>query len=273
MAPSNSVQPDLAYRSGARGSLQSAREITGVSVVVPLFNEREGATQLLETLTDLDFRYRDQYGFEFLLVDDGSRDGTTELLENAVTDLPNFRLIRHETNRGIAAAIHTGLLHAQNEIVASIDSDGSYEADTLAQMIPLLREDIDLVTASPYHPQGRVQDVPAWRLSVSRAASLVYRTAMRRKLYCYTSCCRVYRRSRFLELRTQAEGFVGVAELIWKAETENLTIVEHPTVLRTRNLGHSKMKVVRSALAHLHLVSRIACSRIISRRSPRRYDH
>ena len=103
--------------------------------------------------------------------------------------------MRHEANRGLAAAIPTGLAETQAEIVASLDADCTYDPLQLVPMLRLLAPDVDLVVASPYHPRGTVEGVAAWRLALSRLASRLYRCVMRNKLHTYTSCVRVYRRS------------------------------------------------------------------------------
>ena len=245
--------------------------VTPVSVVVPLFNEYEGVTLLLERLSELEVALCDKYCFEFVLVDDGSRDGTAEFLEKIVAHYANYRMVRHQANRGLAAAIHTGLIHAESELVVSIDSDGSYDADLVEEMLPLMVPGVDLITASPYHPDGRIEDVPRWRIAISRCASQLYRVAMRRKLHCYTSCFRVYRRSCFVDIVPRESGFVGIAELIWKAESQGLGIVEYPAVLRRRVVGKSKLKVARSTLAHLRLIARIAFDRLVCREPKRKH--
>jgi dolichol-phosphate mannosyltransferase len=236
--------------------------VTNVSIVVPLFNESEGLSRLLESLLGVQVAHDQKCRFEFVLVDDGSSDGTFEFLREAIAGRDNFCLLRHSENRGIAAAIHTGIVHAGSEIVASIDSDGSYDLDLLAAMLPLIESGADLVIASPYHPQGRVENVTRWRIMLSRLASAMYRSVMRCKLTCYTSCYRIYRRSEFLNLVTDDGGFVGIAELVWRADRQGLAIVDYPAVLRPRQIGSSKMKVVRAMLAHLRLIGRIALSRL-----------
>ncbi len=233
-----------------------------VSVVVPLFNERDCVTVLLESLVDLDVQLSEQYQFEFLLVDDGSSDGTPDMLEEAVAGRENFQVVRHQENLGIAAAIHTGIRQARHEVVVSIDADGSYEPSLLEEMVPLLTDDVDVVTASPYHPLGKVEDVPRWRIWLSKIASGLYRLAMPTKLYCYTSCFRVYRKQKVVALEPENAGYVGVAELLWKVDRQGGQIVEHPAVLRIRIAGYSKMRVFRSALRHLHLIVHILGDRL-----------
>lgn len=237
--------------------------LTQVSLVVPVFNERECVDDLLEALVNLDAEFGDRFEFEFVIVDDGSSDGTADMLRAAIGERENFTVVEHGQNRGIAAAIHTGIAAARQEVVVSMDADLSYDVVLLTKMVPLLTGNVDMVIASPYHPEGGVDDVAWWRLWLSKRASWLYGLVLRNKLYCYTSCFRVYRRSRVLELVPSNSGYVGVAELLWLVDRQGGEIVECPAVLHKRIAGNSKMKIFREAMRHLRLVSRIARERIL----------
>ncbi|MEU0405527.1 glycosyltransferase family 2 protein [Streptomyces sp. NPDC006197] len=89
-----------------------------LSVVVPFFNVQ---TYAPDTLTSLRANARED--FEFLLVDDCSSDGTPQLLERAVREIPGAVLIRHEHNEGLATARNTGLDAARGEYIAFLDGD------------------------------------------------------------------------------------------------------------------------------------------------------
>jgi len=91
---------------------------------------------------------------------------------------------------------------------------------------------------------------------------LLYRVVLKTDLYCYTSCFRVYRRSSIAPLTVSNPGFVGIAEILWRAESAGRRVIEAPAVLRTRKFGHSKMKVVRTTLIHFRLLGRILASRV-----------
>lgn len=244
----------------------SARALSGVSVVVPMFNERECVASLVASLQRVEATLADRYEFEFVLVDDGSSDDTVSLLRAATADLENYRIVQHGLNRGIAAAIQTGLRAATHEAVVSIDCDGSYDPALMGEMIPLLTPGVDLVTASPYHVDGAVENVPLWRLRLSRLASELYGVVCRHKLSCYTSCFRVHRRSTTAAIELDNSGFVGVAELLCKVLEQRGVVVEHPAMLRVRTAGTSKMRVVRAGMGHLRLMSGIAKRRLVSRR-------
>jgi dolichol-phosphate mannosyltransferase len=232
-----------------------------VSVVVPLFNERECVDSLVASLAKVERELGSRYELEFLLVDDGSSDGTVALLQAAIGDRDGYRLLEHGTNRGIAAAIGTGIKAASHEVVVSMDCDGSYDPLLMGELIPHLTPGVDLVTASPYHHAGGVENVPLWRLRLSRLASQLYGVACRHKLSCYTSCFRVYRRSAVVDIELENQRFVGVAELLCKVLQQGGTVVEHPALLRSRIAGHSKMRVVRASLGHLRLISKVLAER------------
>ncbi|GAA0488200.1 MULTISPECIES: glycosyltransferase family 2 protein [Streptomyces] len=89
-----------------------------LSVIVPFYNVQ---TYAPDTLRSLAANARDD--FEFLLVDDCSRDETPQILERAERELPGARLLRHEQNGGLATARNTGLDAARGEYIAFLDGD------------------------------------------------------------------------------------------------------------------------------------------------------
>ncbi len=234
---------------------------TAVTIVVPCFNEESVLPYLRNTLARISSEFGSLYDLRYVFVDDGSSDGTWEALGRLFGSLPECRILRHDRNRGVAAAILTGVRAAETEIVCSIDCDCTYDPHQLRELIPRLEEGVALVTASPYHPSGRVVNVPAWRLLLSKSLSALYRRVCRHKLHTYTSCLRVYRRSLVQDVSIRETGFLGVAEMLGALDFQGKRIVEHPAVLEVRLLGHSKMKLMRTILGHLRLLARMAWAR------------
>ncbi|MFM1873474.1 MAG: hypothetical protein RL398_2896 [Planctomycetota bacterium] len=235
--------------------------LPALTVVVPLKDEEEGLTALFAALDALRLELRERLDVRLLIVDDGSTDRTWEMLQPLAVARPNVVLARHHHNRGIAAAIATGIAAADTELVASIDGDLSYEVRELPAMVDAIA-DADLVTASPYHPRGGVDGVPAWRLSLSRGLSSIYRLLLRSPIHTWTSCFRVYRRTCVVGLPLRHERFLGTAELLVRVLRRGGRVVEHPCVLATRRYGQSKLKVGRTILGHLGLLAAVACGRI-----------
>jgi polysaccharide deacetylase family protein (PEP-CTERM system associated) len=262
-----SVEPLKVFAPAAATHVGSA--VTGampVSVVVPCYNEEAVLQYLANTLDQVADRLRDRYHLTFIFVNDGSSDGTAVALRRNFGRRPDCVIVDHGVNRGVSAAILSGIRRAETEVVCSIDCDCTYDPQELGAMIPLLTDGVDLVTASPYHRHGGVRNVPAWRLSLSKSASAFYRLVLRHKLATYTSCFRVYRRSAILGLPLYQPGFLGITELLGRLDLSGSRILEYPTVLEVRVLGRSKMKIVRTILGHLGLVGSLLLQRCFGTR-------
>src|SRR6516164_5506280 len=80
-----------------------------LSIVVPCHNEADSVSQLADRLCELQVALANEWEVELVFVDDGSTDATWRLLHDRFAGEPQTRLIRHDANRGIAAAIQTGL--------------------------------------------------------------------------------------------------------------------------------------------------------------------
>jgi polysaccharide deacetylase family protein (PEP-CTERM system associated) len=247
--------------NGSHPSLLASGE--PVTLVIPIYNEEKNVAYLRRTLKEFRARLAGKYRVHLLLVDDGSTDGTREALQREFGGASDCRIVLHDENRGVAAAIMTGIREAQTELVCSIDCDCSYDPAVLESMLPLAST-ADLVTASPYHPQGRVRNVPGWRLFLSKSLSRLYSTVLRERIFTYTSCCRVYRRSRMLGLELSNGGFLGTAEMLIRLKVSGGRIAEVPATLESRLLGESKMKIVRTIGGHLGLLARLVRGRMSS---------
>lgn len=249
--------------------IEVATHRTPVTVVVPVFNEELVLPYLANTLAEVEKDLSRHYEISFIFVDDGSSDDSWASLHRLFASRPNCTFLRHDRNRGVAAAILTGISHAKTEIVCSIDCDCTYDPRQLAAMIPLLKDGVDMVTASPYHPEGEVVNVPSWRLMLSKTLSRLYRLVLRNRLHTYTACFRVYRRKAVEGLKIRNEGFLGIAEILGRLDLAGGRIVEFPCVLEVRILGHSKMKVLRTIFGHLKLLCRLAWERYCKTRVKR----
>ena len=241
---------------------------TAISIVIPCYNEQETLPYLSNTLRGLETDLAENnYQTNFIFVDDKSKDATFDRLNELFGAQANVVILRHDDNQGVAAGIMTGIKSANTEIVCSMDCDCTYDPHELVKMLPLLTENVDLVTASPYHKNGGVRNVPEWRLFLSKGASFLYSRVLRSKLSTYTSCFRVYRRSSVVDLPVEQKGFLGVAEILGRLDLGGGKIVEHPSVLEVRLFGFSKMKTLRTIFGHLKLLSNLLKIRFDGRKN------
>lgn len=118
--------------------------VTELSVVLPAFNE-EGN---IERVTREVIRYLDATGldYEVIVVNDGSRDRTGEIIDALAREFPQVRPQHHPHNRGYGAALRTGFQAAQKEFVFYMDGDGQFDIRELALLLPLATDKDHIVT-------------------------------------------------------------------------------------------------------------------------------
>jgi glycosyltransferase involved in cell wall biosynthesis len=238
---------------------------TPISIVIPCFNEELILPYLSNTLVGVEAELSREHVVDFIFVDDGSSDGTWKSLQTIFGSRENCTLVRHERNRGVAGTIMTGIRTSVTEVVCSMDCDCTYDPHELGPMVALLTPGVDMVTASPYHAQGKVLNVPEWRLFLSRTLSKMYGMVLHHKLATYTACFRVYRRSVVAEVPLSRSGFIGVAELLGRLDLNGSSIIEFPTTLEVRIIGRSKMKILKTMAGHLRLIVELIGMRLSHR--------
>jgi len=126
-----------------------------LSVVVPVFNEVNSLEQVIAAIRECGFHC------EIILVDDGSSDGTRDLMDS-IRDQEDLKIIMHETNQGKGAALKTGFQQATGDAVIIQDADLEYTpGDFCALLQPIICEGVDVVYGSRFIPGSR--NVPRLR--------------------------------------------------------------------------------------------------------------
>lgn len=247
-----------------------------LSIIVPCYNEAENVLKIREQLFPVVTELAKTRALEVIFVDDGSRDETWSALNNEFANYaaPNIqvRFLKHTVNQGLGAAIRTGFGAARGALIVTTDSDGTYRFATIPDLLSYLKPGVDIVTASPYHPAGGVEGVPAWRLFFSRGSSLLYRLIVNWNVNTYTCLYRAYRREVIERVPFASNGFLAGTELMVNAMLMGYRVAEYPAVLYSRMHGVSKAKITRTILAHLRyqldvLLRRLRLKSQIARRT------
>jgi len=250
------------------GSEQHSDNID-ISIVIPCHNEASGLKNLEAQLSPVLDMLRVAASVELVLVDDGSSDETWEqmqaLAENSRLNAGPVVLKRHVFNRGLGAAMRTGFAAASGRVIVTTDSDATYRFSEIPLLLERLSPAIDIVTASPYHPAGGVDGVPAYRLVLSRGSSAIYRLLVGGHLHTYTALFRAYRRDVIRSVNFSADGFLAVAELLVNAIRSGYRVAEYPTTLHSRVAGVSKAKLARTVAAHLRFQVSVLLQRLTLR--------
>lgn len=120
-------------------------ERTVVSVVAPVFNESANLEEFVKRLSSVADDLREEYRFEFVLVDDGSTDASPEIARNLAADEPRLKVIELRRNYGQTAALQAGLDQAEGEILVSMDSDLQHFPEDIPRLLEPIRRGFDVV--------------------------------------------------------------------------------------------------------------------------------
>lgn len=237
-----------------------------ISIVVPCYNEEANGALVAEQLIPVARSLTVRGPVEIVFVDDGSSDHTRAVFEGLCVEHGSAtltcRLVRHQTNRGLGAAIRTGLAAARGQIIVTVDCDATYRFEEIPGLLACLTDDVDLVTGSQYHPDGHIKHVPFYRLVLSRGVSHLYRTVVTRRIHTYTSLFRAYRRPVVEQVPFKSNGFLAGTEILVNAHMAGFRVAEYPTTLHARENGVSHAKLFRTIRAHLRYLAHITAARL-----------
>ncbi|MCY1022014.1 glycosyltransferase family 2 protein [Pyxidicoccus sp. MSG2] len=232
-----------------------------LSIIFPAYNEAESLKRLPgEALPVFESLGRP---YEVVIVDDGSKDDTAAVAESLGGKV---RLVKHERNKGLGAALRTGFEAARGEFVITMDSDLTFAPSLVPALLERFeRGDCDAVSGSP-KLAGFAADIPQYRIFISKAASMVYSQLLGQSVTSVSPIFRLYRRKDLMALPLQATGFDINAEILFFLIQQGKHVVEIPAPLTQRLHGESKLDYKKEMRHHLRLMKRMALWRLGSLR-------
>jgi dolichol-phosphate mannosyltransferase len=239
-----------------------------VTVVFPAYNEAGAIARVLDETHSL-LAGQSFAKVEMIVVDDGSEDDTVAVVRRAARKLP-VRLIEHGKNRGLGAALSTGMLAAArasgpDDVVLTTEADGTQPAAKLVELAQAIRGGADIAVATPLTGAG-FEGVPLHRRVLSRGANLLYGILFPvRGLHDYTNLARGFRASllqrgiaaygpeRFIDRR----GFEALPDILLKLRRFEPRVAEVGLRIDfTRMQRDSSMEVLRTIRRSLLLCLR-----------------
>ena len=218
-------------------------------VILPTYNERATIGAVLDGLTATGT------GLDILVVDDGSPDGTSEIVRERSEGDPHIRLVERPRKSGLASAYAVGFRRAIAEgydLAVEMDSDLSHRPQELPRLLEAAQRR-HLVIGSRYVPGGSVTNWSRARVALSKAGNLYARFCLGFDLHDATSGFRVYRREALEEITATpvtSDGYGFQIELVYRAWNLGLSVGEMPISFREREHGQSKIsrRIVVEAL-------------------------
>jgi hypothetical protein len=206
--------------------------------ILPALNEEGSIGRVIREIREVD------PGFDILVVDDGSIDGTAEEAERA-----GARVVSLPYNLGIGAAVQTGYQYARNngfEIAVQIDGDGQHDPRDLDRLLaPLQRGEVDMAIGSRFCGERRYRPPLARRIGIVLLSAVVS-LIVRRRVTDPTSGFRAVNRKGILLFADNYPHDYPEAEANVLVSRHRLRLVEVPVAMRTRETGRSSITTLRS---------------------------
>jgi glycosyltransferase involved in cell wall biosynthesis len=208
-----------------------------LSVIVPVYNEAQTVARVIDHVLAVKLE-----GFEreIIVVNDGSTDGTDEVLKQLADEGSNrIKVIHHEENQGKGAAIRTALEHVEGDIVVTQDADLEYDPGEFPKLLALFEDPaVQVVYGSRNlrkNPRSSWSFYWGGRL-VSWVANLLYGSDLTDEATGY----KLFRTGLLRSLDLQADGFAFCPEVTGKLLRRKIEIHEIPISYRPRSLDEGK---------------------------------
>lgn len=239
-----------------------------LTLIVPVLNEAPNMPRLMAAFAEIAVQFA-RFSPCFVLVDDGSTDGTAAAAQSLAGAL-SFQVLRHEVNQGPGGAFGTAFAHlaptlTDEDWVVTLEGDNTSRHELLTQMFHRMDEGFEVVLASPYLYGGGITNTDGLRVFLSKMANLFVKEILGLGgLVTVSSFYRLYRGSAIRRLQMhygarvlERVGFECMVEMCMKMVYLNITMSEVPMILDTsRRIGRSKMKITRTIRGYIALLGR-----------------
>lgn len=220
-----------------------------MTLLVPAFDEVAGIEGVVRRLVALDLGRPK----ELLVVDDGSTDGTCELLTQLATELEGLRVIIHSENRGYGASLKTGFTAAAHPVVVITDADGTYPEERIADLLECMDDGAEMAVGAR---TGANVHIPLIRRPAKAALRHLASYLAGRKIPDLNSGLRACRADLIERYRPILPDGFSFTTTITLASMTNGHRVEYVSVDYAAREGRSKIQPIRDTLRFLALIVR-----------------
>ncbi|MDD3440644.1 MAG: glycosyltransferase family 2 protein [Kiritimatiellae bacterium] len=228
-----------------------------LSIVIPVYNEAATIRQIVDLVRSVDVGMDK----ELLLVDDCSRDGTREVLQEMSRALPEVKMLFHEINRGKGAALRTGFAAATGDIVLIQDADLEYDPHEYPRLLaPILDGHADVVYGSRFLGGGAHRVVFYWHYLGNKLLTTLSNMTTNLNLTDMEVCYKVFKREIIQEIPLQEDRFGFEVEITAKIARRKLKIYEVPISYYGRDYAEGKKIGWRDGFSALRCIVRYAFS-------------
>jgi len=204
-----------------------------LSVVIPVFNERATVAIIIERVRAVDLLT------EIIVVDDGSTDGTRDVLASLRSRVD--RLILLDRNCGKGAALKAGFAAATGDVIVIQDADLEYDPQEFVSLLePIVKSDADLVLGSRMNGAKPQRAYNFWHYVGNKLVTFVARVLYNTTLSDVYTCYKMFRRKCLEGVRFDSDGFEFDAEMLAKFLRQDLVVYEVPIAYYGRSYAEGK---------------------------------
>jgi glycosyltransferase involved in cell wall biosynthesis len=204
-----------------------------ISVVIPTYNEAQTIREIIRRVE------AEQIADEVLVVDDGSIDGTREILMEMNGSGP-VKTLLHEANQGKGAAVRTGIQHAKGEVIIIQDADLEYDPRDFSALLRPIREGIADVVYGSRFLGGARRPVMFWHMVANKLLTLMTNILYNTILTDMETGYKVFRREVAVNLALKARRFDFEPEFTAKVLKQKVRIFEVPITFNPRDYSEGK---------------------------------
>jgi len=239
---------------------QKGTEYPMISIIIPLYNERENIVYYPELLFPVIEKISRKHNedVEFIFVDDGSKDDTGKKILEIARNRSNVHLEQHPVNKGMGNAIKTGLAASKGTLIITMDADLTFRPEDVEKLLAKYFETgADCISGSPYLEKGLMEEVTPFRLLMSKSVNFLYRLLLGSKITCVSPIFRLYKADVIKNMQITSSNFEINAEIISKLLIQGKKVVEVPVPLLKRKYGVSKINVRKEVKNYILLLGKI----------------
>ncbi|MGB9611547.1 MAG: glycosyltransferase, partial [Bryobacteraceae bacterium] len=210
-----------------------------LSILIPVYNERTVVRRSLEQVIQAPLP--EGMERELVIVDDCSRDGTWDILQEIAAGRPFIRLFRHEVNQGKGAAVRTAIQHAEGDFCLIQDADLEYDPQEYPILLkPLLEGRADAVFGSRYLAGESRRVLPFWHTVINKTLTLISNIFSNIHLTDMETCYKVFRTDLLKSIPVRSNRFGFEPEITMKCAKRRLRIYEVPISYHGRSYEEGK---------------------------------
>lgn len=210
-----------------------------LSILIPVYNERTVVRRSLEQVIQAPLP--EGMERELVIVDDCSRDGTWDILQEIAAGRPFIRLFRHEVNQGKGAAVRTAIQHAEGDFCLIQDADLEYDPQEYPVLLrPLLEGRADAVFGSRYLAGESRRVLPFWHTVINKTLTLISNIFSNIHVTDMETCYKVFRTDLLKSIPIRSNRFGFEPEITMKCAKRRLRIYEVPISYHGRTYEEGK---------------------------------